>query len=489
MKQFAAILVFLAVLFAPLSVSSYQVVPSSLSPGENGVIQVTLENVQPSGSTTVGDPVEDVAIYYSSVAGIEFTASNPVRVGTISGGSSAIATIPIHVAADAKGGIISAPLSIYQRDASSRQTLLVPVTIDNPPIFTVSTDKRTIKGIDTLIFKIANDGGDASRLTIKLNSTSKFSFINSDQVFVGQVNGTAYVSIEIDSRNADDGTNKIPLLLTYQKEGGEYATEVTEVPITVKKDQSDIELIQNSTLVTSRDDILVILLRNTGAELHDFRIELVDADVKARESAEISIGNLSAGQERILSMPVFTDVEPGILDVSFELKWMDGGVEKTEILTIPIVVSSDADVGIFVDAKPTPLTVSGEHTLAILVSNIGSYRIENVEVALDESGIMDILNAQTSQYIGGLDNDDFSTVQYKIKLKDIEPGFYPLNLTVKYKDQSGVWVVKQVSTEVTVKPQVQSGNSILTIIIVLAIVAAILYWYFKKRKNREIMKQ
>src|SRR3989338_7522500 len=88
---FALLVVLMGMLFASLSVESYQVVPSSLKPGQSGVVQITLKNVQPSGSTSVVS-VEDVAVYFTSVPGLKFTSEEPVRVGTIEGGASAIAT-------------------------------------------------------------------------------------------------------------------------------------------------------------------------------------------------------------------------------------------------------------------------------------------------------------------------------------------------------------------------------------------------------------
>ena len=170
--------------------------------------------------------------------------------------------------------------------------------------------------------------------------------------------------------------------------------------------------------------------------------------------------------------------------MNISLKWVEDDVEKEEEFSIPISISSDADVGIYLDAKPSPLISAMDHTLSILVSNIGSYKIENVEVSLDRADFFEILNAQNSQYIGSLENDDFSTVQYKIRLNKVSAGNYPLNVLVKYKDKSGSWINKNISTSVGIRSadfaQKQNTNPLIYIV-GAGLVLGIGYYFYKKR--------
>ncbi|HIH23311.1 TPA: hypothetical protein HA238_06290 [Candidatus Micrarchaeota archaeon] len=484
-----ALLVFVGILFAPLSVESYSVTPSVLKPGETGLIQITLKNVQPSGTTATTATIKNIKVYPYSAAGLEFTAEGPVFVGTLEASASAIASFPVRILANAKGGVISPSFQVNQEDVSAVQKLVVPVKVSNSPVLSLSLDKQSIRGTDSLVVTISNNGGAASKLTLKLNESGKFSLVGTDQIFVGEVNGSdsTQVQVNIDARTAANGVNTLQWVLSYQQEGGDSATEGKSIPITVKKESADLLFSQSSNIVTSTDNLLKITVKNTGKTLNDFRVTLEsEGGFQTKESGELKLGTFASGEEKEISINVFVDAQPGVRSIKLNMKWAEDDVEKEDSITIPLVISSDADVGLFVDAKPAPLVVGGDHTLSVLVSNIGSYKIENVEVALEENDAFEIFNAQKSQYIGALESDDFSTVQYKIRIKKIVPGSYPIAVSVKYKDQSGVWVEKNMTREVLIRSQEEAlsrgGLPSFVYIIGAAIVIGVLYWWFKMRK-------
>ena len=39
------------------------------------------------------------------------------------------------------------------------------------------------------------------------------------------------------------------------------------------------------------------------------------------------------------------------------------------------------------EAKPVPLVLNGQHTISVLVSNLGSYRIDNVDVSVSSPAL------------------------------------------------------------------------------------------------------
>lgn len=490
MKRFMLVLLlvllFFGISFAPLSIKSYEIAPDTISPGQEGIIRITLENTQPGGATTTGDSVEDVAIYFTPVEGMQFRTDSPLRIGNIEGGASTIVSVTFKVLPTAKGGILSPTFLVSQKDATYKQSFLVPIEVNNAPILTISLDKQTIRSTDKLNVTLTNSAGLASKLTIKLNESGKFSLINKDQIFVGDVVNSASASLDIDARNAKEGVNPLQFILSYQDELGKTKTEIKTISVTVKKESKDLVFTQEAPIITSKDNTLKLKIKNTGNLLKSFSISISDEKIKSKESNEIQLGDFASGEEKIVDIHVFADAEPGILDTTVTVKWVEGNFEKEEQAIIPITVSSDADVGIFLDSKPTPLLSGVEHTLSVLVSNIGSYGIENVELSLQESGILEILNAQKSQYIGGLESDDFSTVQYKIKMKNIQPGTYPLNIHVRYKDASGIWVDKDVISEVVVREYENSnGNGNILYILVIGVVLIIVYYYLRKRKLKQ----
>jgi len=204
--------------------------------------------------------------------------------------------------------------------------------------------------------------------------------------------------------------------------------------------------------------------------------------VQPKDSSQITIGDLPSGGTKSFEIPVFVNQQPGVKSTAFLLKWVEDEVEKEQALSIPITISSDAEVGIYMDAKPTPLMVGSNHTLSVTVSNLGSYKIANVVISIEPNDAFEVLNIQPEQYIGNLDNDAFSTVQYKIKVKGgIAAGTYPLTFKARYKDQSGLWIEEEIKTSVSVQPPHLGDNGLLYLVGAAALIGGG-YWYFKMRK-------
>ena len=477
-------------IFAAMSVGTYTVAPSTLKPGEEGSITFSISNVVPSTSTT-SEQLDDVQVFFGgNTAGVEFLAQSPYVVGTIDSGSTVQVSVPFRVTPNAKGGTVAAKFYISQKDKTDLKTVNAVIKVVNPPVITLRSDKQTVLGTDEILLNITNNGGSADRLRLSIANGSGFSFIGTTLLYVGTVSGSASVAVPLDSRNVDEGVSSIPFVLTYQQEGGNETSETKYLSVAVKKEKADVVFTQLEQVVTGRDNTLVLRAKNTGRALSDFQFYLEDDSIKANESKQVKLGDLAAGEEKQFSIPVFVSAEPGVRSMSTRLKWVEDDVEKEESTTIPIVVTSDADAAIYIDAKPSPIVVGGDHTLSITVSNVGSYKIQNVEVTLQDSPGFEIFNAQRSQYIGGLESDDFSSVQYKVRVKAAASGQYPIMVLVRYKDQSGVWVEKSEEIDVAIRTPSdvapQNGNAgIFFLAAGIIVVAGAAYWYFRMRKKPE----
>ncbi len=486
-----AVMAMVGPLFAALSIdaSTVSVTPATIKPGEDGAVTFSIKNVLPSTSTTVISPLEDVHVFFSAVQGINYNTKSPYVVGTIDSGGSSSVTVSFKVLQDAKSGITTLPFYISQKDKTDLKTISAAVKVVNPPVFTISSDHQTILNTDYLTLNITNDGGAANRIALKLADSSKFAFMGTTQVYVGTIPAASSVAVgvAIDSRNVDEGVSSIPFVINYQTEGGDTVSENKSLSVAVKKEKADVVFTQQGPLVTSKEGVLSLNVKNTGRTLDDFKVYLDDASIKARESTQYKLGTLKSGEEKKVEMKVFPSLEPGVKSVKLRLTWVEDDVEKEETTYVPIVVQSDADTAIFVDAKPSPIVAGGDHTLSITVSNVGSYKIQNVEVSFDGGEAFDVFNAQKSQYIGGLESDDFSSVQFKVRAKAALPGSYPVTVGVKYKDQSGLWVEKDQAISLAVRSPSDAlpngGNgSPLPILAVVAVAGGAAYWYFRMRK-------
>ena len=486
---FAAMFVVLlaGALSATLYVDAYTVTPSTLKPGEEGSVSFSVKNVLPS-STTTTSPLEDVQVFFGATDGVEFKAKSPFVVGTVDSGGSSLVTVPFRVLPSAKSGVMTISFFISQKDKSDLKTVNAIIRVVNPPIITLSSDHQTVMSTDLINLTITNNGGAANKLIVQLDPESNFSFIGMTQIYVGDVAGNASLLVPLDSRRVDEGVNVIPFVISYQQDGGDSANETKSLTVAVKKEKADVAFTQVEPIVTNKDNLLRMRVKNKGRQLDDFRVLLTDANVKSKDSNQIKLGNLAQGEEKSFEIQVFADQQPGVKGTEFRLRWVEDDVEKEEDVSVPIAISSDAEVGIYLEAKPTPLAVGGDYTLSVTASNLGSYKIANVVVAIEDSPAFDILNIQKEQYIGNLDNDAFSTVQYKIRVGNVAPGSYPLSFGVKYKDQSGIWIEKNITTSINIRPasegaQKGSGDGIFYLIGAVVLIGAG-YWYFKMRKPK-----
>lgn len=485
----AAMLLLAGSAFATLYVDSYTVSPSTLNTGQEGAVTFSIQNVVPTGATTTTQ-LENVQVFYSNPAGLEFKSKSPFIVGTIGSDGSSLVTIPFKVLPNAKGGVITASFQISMKDATDLKTVNAAINVVNPAIISFSADHQTILSTDTINLTIYNNGGEASRATLSLANTSNFSFMGKTAIYIGDIKDEASVIVPIDSRKVQEGVAGIPFILSYTDDGGNSISSTNTLTVAVKKEKADVSFTQVEPVVTNKDNVLRMTIQNKGRPLTNFRVALTDSKIKSKDSAQITLGNLDAGSVKSFEIPVFVDQQPGVMGTTFNLKWVEDDVEKEEAFSVPITISSDAEVGIYLDAKPTPLAVGNDHTLSATVSNLGSYKIANVVISLEPNSAFDILNIQREQYIGNLDNDAFSTVQYKIRVKsNVAPGDYPLSFAVRYKDQSGLWIEKGVSTTVSVRPASEgaakdNGSGTLMLIGGVAVLA-IGYWYFRMRKPKQ----
>ncbi|MCX6771721.1 MAG: hypothetical protein NTX79_06720 [Candidatus Micrarchaeota archaeon] len=494
MFAFAALLLSGA-LSAAIAVGAYTVTPDTLKPGEDGAISFSISNVVPSSASTTTGQLENVQVFFGgTVEGLQFMGVSPFNVGTIDSGSTAQVSVAFRVLPTAKGGVITTPFYISQKDKTDLKTVNAIVHVVNPPVITLSSDHQTVLGTDEVNLTVKNNGGTASRLRLSLADGSNFSFIGTSQVYIGDLSGATTVMVPLDSRNVNEGVSSIPFVLTYQQEGGDETSETKYISVAVKKEKADVIFTQAEKMVTGRDNTLVLTVTNTGRSLANVEFYLEDANIQAKENKQVKLGDMTTGDEKKISMMVFVNAQPGVRSMQVRLKWTEDDVDKEETTYVPVVVNSDADAAIYIDAKPSPIVVGGDHTLSVTVSNVGSYKIQNVEVTLADSPDFEIFNAQRSQYIGGLESDDFSSVQYKVRVKALLPGQYPLTVSVKYKDQSGVWVEKNQTIQIAIRSPSDilpaNGNGYAVPLAIGGVaVLAIGYWYFKMRKPKHGISQ
>ncbi|MFH0737679.1 MAG: hypothetical protein V1827_03260 [Candidatus Micrarchaeota archaeon] len=502
----------LGICFAGLSVDQFTVTKDSFKPGEPGVVTVSVSN--PAGA----ERVTSITMTINSPP--ELLVTSAPQMADIDAGGSAIVSIPFRVKEDAKPGIYLMNV-IFQgykseggggQSAATTNIVSIPVTVVNTPILSVSSDKQSIGGIDQVILTITNNGGKASNIRIRMPSASEALSVSAassttngsgstgsmsigtssslialygvDQIFVPSIGSgeSTPVKMTLDSRSATDGPTDVHFLMDYGDEIGASHSDDIVLRMTVRNEKLDLSFIQQSEIITKRDSTLTLSIRNDGPEeLKDVRLSFTDTSVRIKDSGELKFGDLAPGQTATASVASFVELPPGVNQVACEVSWIEKDVQKEEAKQIPLTITSDADVGVYLEAKPLPLTIGSDHTISVLVSNLGSYSIQNVDVRI-ESPALRSLDISDRQYIGGLQTDDFSTVQFQMRANASVEGNYPVKVIVSYRDQSGEMIQREVSQDISVySPAASSDNPLPLILIVLALAVAV--WHFKFRRK------
>jgi LPXTG-motif cell wall-anchored protein len=491
-----ALLVF-GMAFAGISISDYTLSPSVIEPGASGVLELTVSNGpadDPLCPVTSLDTVETVSVSLSSAAslGIDRTVS----VGDIDPCTSVVISVPFNAGESLASAYYTVSVraigrtqdyylgsdgNLKSRTETFEKTATIPVQVVKQPVISVGLSEESIEDITQEAFTFTNDGGEAQKLKVTILSDG-IGFLNMDQLYVGDLGESESVTATLDARGATEGATKLRLYLEYQNALGTYMNETKEIPITVKKAEGNFVFVQDAPIITGEDESLKLTFTNEGNAVSDLRFTFSNESVRFRGLNEFKVGSVGAGEAKSLEVPLVAELQPGTQNVVLSLKWVEAGKDRTGTITVPLEVISDARVGVFLEAKPAPLQAGGEHTISVTVSNLGSYDIEGTTVEF-ASDSLTLLTIQPRQYIGGLESDDFSSVQYKVRVGYVEPGTYPATVNVTFRDASGKWVTIETEANIAVVSPPQEEGSIVPLLFGLLVIGGVLYWWFKKRKK------
>lgn len=471
----------LGVAFAGISIDDYTVTKPVYKPGEPGVATISVSN--PLGSERVTSITMTVNSAY------ELTVTSSPNLADIDSGGSAIVSIPFKVKQDANPGIYT--INVFFRgykmgdsagtSVTSVNSIAIPITVVNEPEFSFSVDNKLLTGLDDVNLRIVNNGGIAKN--VKISIVGPVSLYGADQIYAGEITGEKTIPLSLDSRSANEGVADLLAVLSYQDALGIPHTENATLRMTIRKEQLDILIIPQDKINTRDKSQLTLKVINEGTEtISNLRIKFPGDSIKMMDVTELKFGDLLPGQSATKNATIYTELSPGVNLVDSRVEWIEKDVQMEEQRSIALTVTSDADVEVFLEAKPLPLTLGGDHTISVLVSNLGTFSIENVDVAI-ESPVMKSMDISNKQYIGGLQRDDFSTVQFLMHINATEPGIYPVYLDIHYRDQSGMWMQKKIQKEINIyNGTADEGGSSLPILIGLGVVI-VLVWHFKFRKK------
>ena len=505
LAAFAAFLLAMP-LFADLSVTNSTVLPSVIRPGVRGLVSMTLSNPDTS----------DIQSVQAEAAGTGYIFSEgQIRLGDYKSGTSGSVTVPFSVPQDTPAGIyyLTVRFSWINASGTSYKNIQVPIIVANPAIFSIDSLNKSIytTGDFEVGVQLSNSGGNARDIRIATNST-QFLQSGPTPMTLGDLagNGSYIFPLGISlASSVTSGTYSVPVLIIYTDEAGAEVTSIASLRLNVKRKSPTIELSLDGAQSFNPGHSLDIRIKvsNSGTDTaHDVQVGVAGANaysssgINASSTAAVltslgtpfaNLGDIAPGRYATAILPVgVNDVQAGFYRQYMVIKSKDNnGDEKAdELQPLGINLEGVSDVSVFVSAKPAPIVAGADNTLSVLVSNIGSTQIKALIVKIDGKDFS-LQEAQDEQFIGGLAEDDFSTVQYKVKVANVPTGISPLNVSMRFKDsynrdynRSQIVQLKILSPK-DAGAGSQGGVDILTIIIVLAIIGAAVWHFFLRKKG------
>lgn len=484
-------------LWAGIAVTNVALTPSTLRPGMSGVVSMAVTN----SDTT--DQVYALSVRGMSDSG-PVRAAGQISLGDFRAGVSSTVNFPFSIPNTTRAGIYTLVLQFDWTNSSSSFTkpVMVPVTITDPAIFSATADNDTVytTGDFTLPVELSNRGGSATQVRVSINSTSFFQ-TGPNPLWVGDV-GAQPVSVLLGvslSPSTASGTYSVPVVLSYRDESGQDASTTVHLRLNVKRKapQFSVSVLNTEGFYPGRTVPFQLKLENTGDEAaYGVRVRLANnSALTPLTASDISLEDLMPGQARTISIQAgVNDVTPGFYNPQLAVRYHNSNGEEQASVSVPMGLSVEtlSDVSVFVTAKPAPVVGGGSHTLSVTVSNTGTSAVKALAIQLSPSPAFRLQEAQDQQFIGGLNQDDFSSVQFKVSVEDVPDGQYPVNVSLTFKDTYNrehtareTVLLKVISKETAARESGQGSLSPLVmvgmVVLVLVLLGAIWWQFFRKK--------
>jgi hypothetical protein len=497
---FLMLVALVAVASADVQITAYSVLPTTLKPGVTGSASITVYN--PSTSTLNG-----VVIYQG---GEQFTfTSNRVQLGDFGSLGSTVITIPFIIKDNVTPGVYNLRLDAFWTEGSSTytKTFSIPISVTNPPIFRFSFTllKPITPGESfTVDGQIKNEGGSVSKVVLTVNSTSFF-FDQISQVSLGDLATEQNVSFKLPivaSASVSSGVQSIPLAVSYQDPlGAAQYTSITITPVNVVKSSVDflVEARSEKSVIKPGDKtkLFVNLTNNGNSNAYSARVTISSASTYftslGQSEKYFELIQSASKKQMEFEIGVSGSAPTGYYPLTITINYLNvNGEAQTAIQKqVGVEVGDTPEVSITPNTSPAPISPGGKYSLSMQFSNTGNINVRALEVSV-KSEYFEILDSPKS-YIGSLNTDDYTSVQYTIYSKrELKPGTYPIHVSMRCKDAYNTEynttqdvMLEVVSPDIAALTQTPAGMSLTSVFIIIVVMVGLGYIiyrrYFKKK--------
>ena len=422
-----------------LQVTDHTTVPTTLYPGTNGQLQVTVLN---SGT----DTATGVSVQYTSQGG-----TSTIYPGDVGVGATSTFTVPFSVPQDFNSGIMVVYLNIfYQSPASStaisstgtgvtykNTQVSVPLEISQHQVLavnTVSVQPSAITPGDSFTAKLSlvNSGGVVNNVIISSAPSSQFTLQGTTQLSAGNVpsNGSTSVSVVISSSSSTtSGKYTVPLTVTYQDSVQNTQTETAYIgPVTVyaSSSQFKLTLVPSGPVEVGSQVPFTLTLQNLGGSASMAFVDINDSTIFTPiGSVRIYFDPIEPGQSA--SQTVTLGVQATASAGYYELPLSITGNGNTYQQDVGVVVAATPELTITTQTSQAASAAStggtstagsgtgttGGETITMSIANTGNSPIRSVYASAASSSALRVVGA-SDKFIGTLNVDDFATFQVNV---------------------------------------------------------------------------
>ena len=190
-------------------------------------------------------------------------------------------------------------------------------------------------------------------------------------------------------------------------------------------------------------------------------------------------GNIDAEDDILVEYTLHVDPNAPEGKNEIKLRWSFGDNILTEReFNITVNRTRVADIKVlFVDVTPEPF-VGQKVQLTVDIVNTQS-GTAYFTVVKAESEAVEIRTNEL--FVGTLEPDDFESVDFDLIIKDVEPGIYPVNMTLVYKDEDDREILQHDVVMLTILPASAAPNnaaspSLVDILLAIIIIAIVVKW-------------
>ncbi len=472
-------LLFMLSFAGAITITSYTFDKASYSPGDSGelTLSITLDHSLDSGETLSG--FRNVLVEVSS----PFASQKSFYLGDSTETTLSV-SVPLKISEDTASGVYSIPIKVSgYADISSpskseldvSQTTAVLKVVKNPK-FSISIEPSVLSERSFVVLTVCNSGGKAREVSLSLSESFLFS---KGTLYFDEIGEDECVSKNASIESFTEGKSTMTFAISYKNAIGENEDSSISIPVTVDKGSTTLILSHKNNILSGKESNIILEIKNTGKDAEDLRIR-PSSDLNLVGESEILLDSLAKGTSTTLQHKVYTELSPGVHSVPFVIVWKEDGKEQTETVNVPVKVIAKDGIEVYLEAEPLPLVSNEEATLSVVVANKANFDLSSISVSI-ESDAFDILEISNKKFIGTLQPDDFSSEQFKIKLKDYS-GDANVNVSVDYKDPSGQIRKESIIIPIKIHKLEAEQNFTIYIVITLILLAAIVYYLIAHKK-------